>query len=121
MSRKYKRRKTESVSSIPLNYKIVIVFGALVLIGLAYCFFYAQRQSMIRDTGYKMNVMRQEIQRSKNMNSNLRARLAEMSKLETITSKLNEYGIKLNVPRIEKVYRLKLYNGVEGLKKNKYK
>ena len=117
MPRKYKRREKKHTSSIPINYKIVIAFGALVLIGLAYSFFYAQRQSMIRDAGYKMNVMRQEIQRSKNMNSNLKARLAEISKLKTISSKLNEYGIKLKIPTIEKVYRLKLYEGVEGLGK----
>jgi len=117
MSRKYRRKEKKSGLSIPLNYKIVIASGALVLIGLAYCFFYAQRQSMIRDAGYKMNVMRQEIQRSRDMNSNLRARLAEINKLETITSKLNKYGIKLKMPTIEKVYRLKLYEGVEGLGK----
>ena len=117
MSKKYKRRKKDHSLPIPINYKFVIAVGALVLIGLAYCFFYAQKQSMIRDAGYKMNVMRQEIQRSKDMNSNLRARLAEISKLETIKSKLIEYGIKLQVPTIEKVYRLKLYDGVEGLGK----
>jgi len=117
MSRNYKSRTKNNISSIPLNYKIVIIFGALVLIGLAYYLIDAQRQIMIRDTGYKLNTMRQEIQRAKDMNSNLRARLAEMNKLETIIIRLNEYGIKLKVPPIEKVYRLKLYEGVEGLGK----
>ncbi len=98
---------------LPINYKIVIIFGALVLVGLAYYFIYTQRQIEIRDMGYKMNTLRQEIQKAKNMNSNLRARLAEVSKLEAISAKLKEYGIKLKVPPIEKINRLKLNEGVD--------
>jgi len=107
MSGKYKSRKNNSTSAIPINYKIVIVVGAFVLVGLAYYLIDAHRQIIIHDTGYKMNMMRQEIQRTRDMNSNLRTRLAEMRKYDVIKAKLIEIGIKLKVPPIEKVYRLK--------------
>ena len=117
MSGKYKSRNNNSTSAIPINYKIVIIVGALVLIGLAYYLIDAHRQIIIHDTGYKMNVMRQEIQRTRDMNSNLRTLLAGMRKYDVIKAKLTEYGIKLKVPPIEKVYRIKSYSRAGGLEK----
>ncbi len=119
MSQRYRKRKIKNDNSfvIPANYKFVIIIGALVIIGLAYYLIDAQRQIEIRDTGYRMNALRQEIQKAKNLNSDLRARLAELKKLDRVIAKLESYGIKLSVPPIQKVYRIKLYDGVEGLGK----
>ncbi len=108
-------RTTDNKFVIPTNYKVVIILAACVVICLSFYFIKAQREIEIRDKGYKMNMLRQEIRKVSNMNSNLRSNLAEMKQLKRIMKGLKDYGIQLDVPPIEKVYRIKLPDGVEGL------
>ena len=123
MSQRYRKRKVTSEDSfvIPGNYKFVIVIASLVIIGLAYYLIDARRQIEIRDTGYRVNSLRQEIQKARSLNSNLKARLAELKRLDRVISKLESYGIKLSAPPLEKVYVLKLYGGVNGKEKKQNK
>jgi len=119
MSPRYKKRKlknhNESGFSIPANYKFVITIGAIVIVGLAYYIIGTKREYEIRTIGYKVNTLRQEIQKARDLNSDLKARLAEIKKLDRIIAKLNGYGVKLTAPPLNKVFRVKLYESVEGL------
>lgn len=91
-----------------LRVNLIIVIAGIISIFLTKYIIETKRQNEIREIGYKINGYRTEIRQMKSMNAKLNSELEKIKKPVVIMSMLRKYGIKLNMPNLEKTITISL-------------
>ena len=113
--RRNKESKQGTGRGLGLRFKVLIVFAAAVAAVTIMYLARAQYKTEQRNALYRITGLKRAIGEAKNVNAQLKFSLAQLERPDRVLQKLKEHGVVLSVAPPDRVVRVTLPTGIEGL------
>jgi len=114
-SRRNRETTRGAARGLGLRYKVLAVFAAAVAVVTIAYLARAQYKTEQRNALYHITELKRDIGEAKNVNAQLKFTLAQLERPDHVLQKLKEHGVVLSVAPPDRVVRVTLPTGIEGL------